>query len=110
VTDIPGAGDIRYNLDIVTNTSFVMYLQRNLEQISSQLEADKANTQRQFKGLEHMIEDGDQRLNDLQALYEAQSSHLEQVQARESAAFVNREAVLEKHPYENQVLGSCGLN
>jgi uncharacterized protein YlxW (UPF0749 family) len=75
----------------------------------SQLEADKANTQRQLKVLEHMIEDRDQRLNDLQASYEALSSHLEQVQARESAV-VNREAVLENHLYENQVIGSCGLD
>jgi septal ring factor EnvC (AmiA/AmiB activator) len=90
------------------NTSFVMYLQRDLEQMRSQLEADKANTQRKRKDLEHMIDDRDQRLNDLQALYEALSSHLEQVQARESAAAVNREAVLEKNLYENQVLGSCG--
>jgi uncharacterized protein YlxW (UPF0749 family) len=73
----------------------------------SQLEADKANTQRQLKDLEHMIEDRDQRLNDLQASYEALSSHLEQVQARKSAA-VDREAVLDKHLYENEVLGSCG--
>jgi uncharacterized protein YlxW (UPF0749 family) len=108
VTDIHGAGDICYKLNIVTNTSFVMYLQCNLEQMSSQLEADKANTQKQLKDLEHMIEDRDQRLNDLQASYEALSSHLEQVQSRESAAAVKREAVLEKHLYENQVLGSCG--
>jgi uncharacterized protein YlxW (UPF0749 family) len=87
----------------------------------SQLEADKANTQRQLslatakcdlaesklKDLELMIEDRDQRHNDLQASYEALSSHLEQVQDRESAA-VNRVAVLEKHLYENQVTGSCG--
>jgi chromosome segregation ATPase len=107
VTDIHSAGDICYKLDIVTNTSFVMYLQRDLEQMSSQLEADKAELQRQLKDLEHMIEDRDQRLNDLQALYEALSSHLEQVQSRECAA-VDREAVLEKHLYEKQVLGSCG--
>jgi uncharacterized protein YlxW (UPF0749 family) len=107
VIDIHGAGDICYKLDIVTSTSFVMYLQPDLEQMRSQLEADKASTQRQLKDLEHMIEDGDQRLNDLQASNEAQSSHLEQVQARESAA-VNRVADLEKHLYENQVLGSCG--
>jgi uncharacterized protein YlxW (UPF0749 family) len=108
VNDIHSAGDIRYKLNIVTNTSFVMYLQRDFEQMSSQLEADKANTQRQLKDLEHKIEDRDQRLNDLQASYEALSSHLEKVQARESAAAVNREAVLEKHLYENQVTGSCG--
>jgi uncharacterized protein YlxW (UPF0749 family) len=104
VTVIHGAGDICYKLDNVTNTSFVMYLQPDLEQMSSQLEAD---TQRQMKDLEHMIEDRDQRLNDLQASYEVLSSHLEQVQARESAA-VDRVAVLEKRLYENQVLGSCG--
>jgi uncharacterized protein YlxW (UPF0749 family) len=107
VTDIHTAGDICYKLDIVTNTSFVMYLQPDLEQMRSQLEADKANTQRQLKDLEHMIEDRDQRLNDLQASYEALSSHQEQVQATESAA-AKREAILEKHLYENQVLGSCG--
>jgi chromosome segregation ATPase len=111
VNDVHSAGDIRYKLNIVTNISFVMYLQRDLEQMSSQLEADKADLQRQLslatakcdlaesklKDLEHMIEDRDQRLNDLQASYEALSSHLEQIQA-----------VLEKHIYENQVLGSCG--
>jgi chromosome segregation ATPase len=99
-----------------------MYLQRNLEQMRSQLEADKADLQRQLslatakcdlaesklKDLEHMIDDRDQTLNDLQAFYEALSSHLEQVQDRESAAAANRVAVLEKHRYENQVLGSCG--
>jgi septal ring factor EnvC (AmiA/AmiB activator) len=62
--------------------------------MSYQLEADKANRQRQLKDLEHMIEDRDQRLNDLQASYKALSSHLEQVQAGESAA-VNRVAVLD---------------
>jgi septal ring factor EnvC (AmiA/AmiB activator) len=107
VTDVHSAGDICYKLNIVTNTSFGMYLQRDIEKTSSQLEADKADTQGQLKDLEHMIEDRDQRLNDLQASYEALSSHLEQVQAREYAA-VNRVAVLEKHLYENQVLGSCG--
>jgi uncharacterized protein YlxW (UPF0749 family) len=107
VTDIHSAGDICYKLNIVTNISFGMYLQCDLEQMSSQLEEDKANTQRQLKVLEHMIDDRDQRLNDLQASYEALSSHLEQVQARESAA-VNRVAVLEKHLYENQVTRSCG--
>jgi chromosome segregation ATPase len=109
VNDIHGARDICYKLNIVTNTSFVMYLQPDLEQMSSQLEADKADLQRQLslatakcdlaesklKDLEHMIDDRDQRLNDLQASYEALSSHLEQ-------------AVLEKHLYENQVIGSCG--
>jgi uncharacterized protein YlxW (UPF0749 family) len=107
MNDTHSAGDICYKLNIVTNTSFVMYLQRDLEQMSCQLEADKANIQRQLKVLEHKIEDRDQRPNDLQASYEALSSHLEQVQATESAA-VNRVAVLEKHLYENQVLGSCG--
>jgi uncharacterized protein YlxW (UPF0749 family) len=107
VNDIHDAGDICYKLNIATNTSFVMYLQLDFEQMRSQLEADKADLQRQLKVLEHMIEDRDQRLNDLQASYEALSSHLEQVQARDSAA-VNRVAVLQKHLYENQVLGSCG--
>jgi chromosome segregation ATPase len=110
VNYIHGAGDIRYKLDIVTNTSFVMYLQPDLEKMRSQLESDKANTQRQLKDLEHMIEDGYQRLNNLQASYEALCSHLEQVQAKESAAAVNREAIKEKHLFENQVLGSCELN
>jgi chromosome segregation ATPase len=77
----------------------------------SQLEANKADLQRQLslatakgdlaesklKDFEHIIEVRDQRLNDLQASYEALSSHLEQVQAD-----------LEKHLYEHQVLGSCG--
>jgi chromosome segregation ATPase len=107
VNDVHSAGDIRYKLNIVTNASFGMYLQRDLGQRSSQLEADKAELQRQLKDLEHMIEDRDRRLNDLQASYEDLSSHLEQVQASESAA-AKREAVLEKHLYENQVLGSCG--
>jgi nitrate/nitrite-specific signal transduction histidine kinase len=121
VTDIHGAGDIYYKLNIVTNSSFGMYLQCDFEQMCSQLEDDKADLQRQMslatakcdlaesklEVLEHMIEDRHQRLNDLQASYEALSSHLEQVQTRESAA-VNRVAVLEKHLYENQVLGSCG--
>jgi pyrroloquinoline quinone (PQQ) biosynthesis protein C len=106
VTDIHGAGDICYKLNTVTNTLFGMYLQRGFEQMRSQLEADKADLQKQLKDLEHMIENRDQRLNDLQASYKALSSHLEQVQARESAA--KREAILEKHLYENQVLGSCG--
>jgi prefoldin subunit 5 len=107
VTDIHSAVDICYKLNIVTNISFGMYLQSDFEQMTSQLEADKADLQRQLKDLEHMIEDRDQRLNDLQASYEALSSHLEQVQARESAA-AKRVAVLETHLYENQVTGSCG--
>jgi chromosome segregation ATPase len=100
-----------------------MYLQRDFEQMRSQLEAEKADLQRQLslatakcdlaesklKDWEHMIEEQDQRLNYLQASHEALSSHLEQVQARESTA-VNGVAVLEKHLYENQVLGSCGLD
>jgi nitrate/nitrite-specific signal transduction histidine kinase len=121
VNDIHSAGDICYKLNIVTNISFGMYFQCDFEQMCSQLEADKADLQRQMslatakcdlaesklKVLEHMIEDRDQRLNDLQASYEALSSHLEQVQARESAA-VNRVAVPETHLYENQVIGNCG--
>jgi nitrate/nitrite-specific signal transduction histidine kinase len=123
VNDIHNAGHTCYKLNIVTNTSFGMYLQRDLEQMSSQLEAEEADLQRQLslatakcdlaesklKDLEHIIEDRDQRLNHLQTSCEALSSHLEQVQARESAA-VDRVAVLETHLYENQVIGNCGLD
>jgi chromosome segregation ATPase len=122
VNDIHSAWDICYKLNNATNISFGIYLQRDFEQMRSQLEADKADLERQLslttakcdlaesklKVLQHMIEDRDQRFNDLQASYEALSSHLEQVQVRESAAAANRVAVLEKHIYENQVLGSCG--
>jgi chromosome segregation ATPase len=123
VYDIHGAGDTCYKLYTVTNISFGMYLQCDFEQMCSQLEADKADLQRELslatakrdlaesklKDLEHMIEDRDQRLNDLQASYDALNSHPEQVQARESAAEKGVD-VLDKHLYENQVIGSCGLH
>jgi chromosome segregation ATPase len=98
--------------------------------MSSKLEADNANLQRQLSlatakyeetvnlrdvaeskllHLEHMNENLNQRLSNLELSYKDLSSNLEQVQARESAA-AKRVAVLEELLSKKQVIGSCGLD
>jgi hypothetical protein len=91
-----------------------MYLQHDFEQMRSLLEGDLQRhlslaaakcdlAENNLKDLEHMIEDRVLRINDLEASYQALSSHLEQVQDRDSAAEIGVD-VLEKHLYDNQVI------
>jgi chromosome segregation ATPase len=123
VNDIFKAWDICYTLYNLADISFIMYLQGEIKQITSQMEADKADLQTQLSSavarfeesenrrhvaesklteLQTLHKDLDLRYRNLQASHNAKRSQLEQKKTRESAA-TKRATALSKP----QVIGSC---